>query len=116
VLGLLVLYVCAWLPGLLAHWLLARAIAPVPSGEAFALLVALCASWAVGMLSIIAPAGLGVREGVLYVFVQSWMTSPEALLFVTLSRLLAFLVEVILTLAAFALSVGNSRVQVASGR
>ena len=52
------------------------------------------------MLSVFTPAGLGVREGVLFLFVRGWMGSASAMLFVVLSRLLAFAVEVLLTLVA----------------
>jgi uncharacterized membrane protein YbhN (UPF0104 family) len=40
---------------------------------------------------------LGVREAVLYFFVNDWMKQADAVLFVTLSRLLMFGVEVFLT-------------------
>jgi len=52
------------------------------------------------MLSVFTPAGLGVREGLLFLFVRGWMGSASAMLFVVLSRLLAFAVEVVLTLVA----------------
>lgn len=60
-------------------------------------MVAVSASWALGFISIFAPAGLGVREAVLYFFVNSWMEQADLILFVTLSRLLMFGVEFFLT-------------------
>ncbi len=48
-------------------------------------------------MSIFAPAGLGVREAVLYFFVNNWMDQADVILFVTLSRLLMFSVELFLT-------------------
>jgi uncharacterized membrane protein YbhN (UPF0104 family) len=98
--ALLGLYVANWTLAMMAHWALARAIAPVPSGQLFPLLVALCVSWGVGTLSFVAPAGLGVREGVLLLFVRNWMGTTDALLFVTLSRVCAFGVELLLTAVA----------------
>lgn len=95
-------YVGAWLVYGLAHWMLARAIGPFPSGKALPLLVALATSWALGVLSLLAPGGLGVREGALFLFARGSMGTSTALLFVTLSRLLLFLVEVLLTVAAWA--------------
>jgi hypothetical protein len=85
-----------------AHWMLARAIAPFAVRQAVPLLVALAASWTLGVVSLFAPAGLGVREGVLFLFARGPMGAPMALLFVTLSRLVMFAVEVLLTLGALA--------------
>jgi uncharacterized membrane protein YbhN (UPF0104 family) len=59
--------------------------------------VAVPASWAIGFVSVFAPAGLGVREAVLYFFVNNRMDQGDLILFVTLSRLLMFGVEVFLT-------------------
>jgi uncharacterized membrane protein YbhN (UPF0104 family) len=60
-------------------------------------MAAVSASWALGFVSIFAPAGLGIREAVLYFFVNNWMDHADVVLFVTLSRLLMFGVEVFLT-------------------
>jgi len=95
-------YVGAWFLSTAAHWMLARAIGPFPVAHWFPLLLALSASWVIGMLSVFAPAGLGVREGALFIFVAGLMGAPEAILFVTLSRLIIFAVEVVFTIAAFA--------------
>jgi hypothetical protein len=88
----------------LAHWSLAHAIAPLPAGQLFSLMVALSTSWAVGMLTFFAPAGLGVREGVLFLFARGWMGTSNALLFVTLSRLCSLLAEALLTLTGAVMS------------
>lgn len=114
VVALLGLYLATWLLVVMAHWALAHAIAPPPTAQLFPLLVALCVSWGVGTLSFMAPAGLGVREGVLFLFVQNWMGAGEALLFVTLSRLSAFVVEVALTVVAWTLAIPSSRSREAS--
>jgi hypothetical protein len=103
------LYCGVWLLAMSAHWALALAIMPLPPGRLFSLLVALCVSWAVGMLSFIAPAGLGVREGVLFLFAQVWMGPAGALLFVTLSRLSSFAVEVALTAVAATMALARRR-------
>jgi glycosyltransferase 2 family protein len=91
------LYTLAWCIFGLSHWCLAQGLAPrtIPP---FSFVMTACAlSWVVGFLSFIAPAGLGVREGVLYFLMQPWLGEIPAILFVTLSRLLMFGVEVILT-------------------
>jgi glycosyltransferase 2 family protein len=99
--GLFAGYFCGWILYAAAHWLLARALGQFPAQEAVSLLVALAASWTLGALSVFAPAGLGVREGLLFLFARGPMGAPTALLFVTLSRLLLFAVEVVLTLMAW---------------
>ncbi len=93
-------YLCSWCLSLAAHWSLARAVSPLPYGQVLPLLVALCVSWGVGALSIFAPGGIGVREGVLFLFARGWMGESSALLFVGLSRLCAFVVEVAFTAVA----------------
>ena len=45
-------------------------------------MVAVSTSWALGFVSVFAPAGLGVREAVLYFFVNNWMEQTDAILFV----------------------------------
>jgi hypothetical protein len=47
-----------------------------------------------------------VREGVLFLFARGPMGAPMALLFVTLSRLVMFVVEALLTLGALAVTAG----------
>jgi len=101
--GILVLigfYAATWMISTLAHWCLARAIGPLPSGHVLSLLVALCVAWGVGIMSIIAPAGLGVREGILFLFARDWLGNASALVFVSLSRVLAVTIEVCLTAVA----------------
>jgi hypothetical protein len=100
--GLFLGYLGGWLMYGAAHWMLARALGPFPASQSVPLLVSLAASWTLGVLSLFAPGGLGVREGILFLFARGPMGAPSALLFVTLSRLLMFLVEVLLTVSALA--------------
>ncbi len=102
--ALFLLYGASWLTYGLSHWLLANAITPLPPSAFLPLAVALAVSWGVGFVSIIAPAGLGIREGVLYLFVAGSLPEGQAILFVTLSRLLGFGVELVLTVSWSALS------------
>ncbi len=89
-------YSATWLIAGASHWSLANALAPTPAELFPSLVIAVAVSWGFGVISIIAPAGLGVREGVLFIFVRGWMSQGDALLFVTLSRLLMFATEVLL--------------------
>jgi glycosyltransferase 2 family protein len=93
-------YSGSWLLYSAAHWMVASAVAPIPPNQFFPLLIALAASWSLGVVSVFAPAGLGVREGLLFVFARGLMGAPAGLLFVTLSRLVIFGVEMLMTLAA----------------
>ncbi len=98
-LGLLGLASAVWLIPMAAHWFLANSFTRLPLAALPALLVAVAVSWAAGVISVVAPAGIGVREGVLYLFASNWFDQADALLFVTLSRLTLLAVEVLLTAA-----------------
>jgi glycosyltransferase 2 family protein len=91
------LYLLFWFVFGIAHWCLANALSVYSVLNLPPLMVAVSASWAVGFISIFAPAGLGVREAVLYFFVNNWMEQADIILFVTLSRLLIFGVEFVLS-------------------
>lgn len=95
----LLLYSLVWVVSGMAHWCLANSLATYSLSKLPELIVAVSASWALGFVSFFAPAGLGIREGVLFFFVSKWMDQPNAILFVTLSRLLMFGVEVLLTVS-----------------
>lgn len=92
------LYLVVWSVSGVAHWCLANALGVYSISNLPKLTVAVSASWALGFISIFAPAGLGVREAVLYFFVKDWMQQAEVILFITLSRLLMFGAEVFLTI------------------
>jgi hypothetical protein len=91
------LFLLVWLFSGVAHWCLANALNDYSGSHLPQLIVAVSASWGLGFISIFAPAGLGVREAVLYFFVNNWMAQADVILFVTVSRLLMFGVEVFLT-------------------
>lgn len=107
VIALFALYVVSWLSYGLSHWFLAKAVVPTHLSDLLPLSVALAVSWGLGFISLIAPAGLGVREGVLYLFILGWMTEGQALLFVTLSRILSFAVELSITVLWWILHLAN---------
>jgi glycosyltransferase 2 family protein len=90
-----------WLAMAVGHWCLANALSSQPMSLLFPLVVAVAASWILGVMSVFAPAGLGVREAALYFFISPWMYHEDAVLLATLSRLLLFGVEVFLTLGCW---------------
>lgn len=89
----LALFGMGWLLSGIAHLALFRAVSPLAVPPLPSLIVAVAVSWGVGLLSVFTPAGLGVREGVLLIFAGKWMSPGEAVVFVTLSRLLSLSVE-----------------------
>lgn len=91
------LYLLLWFVSGVAHWCLANALSFYSVSQLPQLMVAVSASWALGFVSIFAPAGLGVREAVLYFFVNNWMEQADIILFITLSRVIMFGVEGFLT-------------------
>lgn len=97
--ALLVLYSAGWGVSALSHWALARAIEPLPFRAVVPLGTALAISWGVGALSLFAPAGLGVKDGVLYLSVRGLLGDRNALVFAALSRLLSVTVEAAITAA-----------------
>jgi len=103
------IYGSAWLITGAANWCLIRSMGPVAPALFLPLTAALALAWAGGVVSLVAPAGLGVREGALYVLVTPWLGPADALLFVTLSRLLMFMSAVLLTAGWGAASVVGGR-------
>jgi len=90
-------YTGGWAISAVAHWALAQAIQPLPLEAVIPLGMALAISWGVGALSVFAPAGLGVRDGVLYLSVRGLLGDQNALIFAALSRTLSVAVEVVIT-------------------
>ncbi len=52
-------------------------------------------SWLIGYVSFITPSGLGVREAVMVVLLQSYFSTSEAILIAVVSRVFMVLVEVV---------------------
>ena len=88
------LFVAAHLSAGLSVWALAAAVGsptdPVP------LIGGAVTSWVIGYLSVLTPSGLGVREGLLIVFLAPLIGAPSALLVSVLSRAMLMLAEAVL--------------------
>jgi len=95
--ALLLLYSLGWGISALSHWALARSIVPLPLGAAVPLGTALAISWGVGALSLFAPAGLGVKDGILFLSVRGILGERNALVFAALSRALSVGLEAAIT-------------------
>jgi glycosyltransferase 2 family protein len=97
--GLLGFYALSWLVGGAAFLYLVRAVGGTPGIETVAFLGGTAAVGAiVAVLSVIAPSGLGVREGAMYGLVLAVASSGVALGAVVLNRIAITLVEALLLL------------------
>jgi hypothetical protein len=98
--GLLGFYAVSWVLGGAAFLYLVRAVGGTPGIETVVYLGGTAAVGAiVAVLSIIAPSGLGVREGAMYGLVLAVTTSGVALGAVVLNRIVITVVEALLLLA-----------------
>lgn len=84
--------VVAWVGYGLALWLLARGLTevPLPIGLAIG---AFAASYLIGFLALVAPAGLGVRESVFILMLDHAVGTPAAVALAVASRLLLTVTE-----------------------
>ncbi len=98
------LFVAAWLAAGVHAWVLARAIGgdEIPSGPLlFASLCGFALASSLAMFSVVLPAGLGVREGLLVLLLTPLMPGPAAAAVVVLSRFLVTVVDVVFALAGW---------------
>jgi uncharacterized membrane protein YbhN (UPF0104 family) len=86
--------VLAWVAYGLAVWLLAQALVPEASFPLVTTIGAFAASYIVGFLVLLAPGGLGVREGVFVLVLQGVVGLAPATAIAVASRLLFTLTEV----------------------
>jgi len=84
--------IVAWVGYGVSLWLLARGLTAVPLPLSLAI-GAFAASYLMGFLALIAPAGLGVREGVFILMLDRTMGTPAAVALAVASRLLLTLTE-----------------------
>ena len=99
-LGLLGFYAVSWVVGGAAFLFLVRAVGGTAGAEAIVFLGGTAAVGAiVAVLSVIAPSGLGVREGAMYALVLAVASSGVALGAVVLNRIAITVVEALLLVA-----------------
>lgn len=67
-------------------WFLVRGIAPEP--DAAAVVGAFALAWVVGLVVVIAPAGVGAREGALVLLLAGVLDVPDALVVALVSRVI----------------------------
>jgi uncharacterized membrane protein YbhN (UPF0104 family) len=81
-----------------AFWLTANAVTDVAGGDWYRMTAAYTVAGVVGMFAFFAPGGLGVREGLLLLLLESVIEGPQLALTVILIRLNLTFCEVILAL------------------
>lgn len=101
-------YLCAWLfIGTSAYFLTKGVGLTASFDELFVLLASTAFSWIVGYLAVIAPGGLGVREGVMLLMLRNVVNPQLALIYPLVSRLLYLVTEALLALLGLWLGVRN---------
>jgi hypothetical protein len=89
----LALAVSAWLCYGVGAWLLANALTPVPYDKLTLFVAVAPLSWLAGMLAIVTPGGIGVREASMVIGLSQAVPEPIAISVAVLARLLWVIVE-----------------------
>ncbi|KPK64382.1 hypothetical protein AMJ83_02920 [candidate division WOR_3 bacterium SM23_42] len=92
-----------WIAQIIGFYLLISAIFPVPLFSVFRIASAYALAWMSGSVAIFAPAGLGVREGIMTLLLSSILPTPLAIaisfiarIWVTIFELMIFFVGLII--------------------
>lgn len=96
-------YSLAWFSFGLAFTIFIKAFTPASLGIYPGLTGAFAFSFNIGFLALFAPGGIGVREGVLVLLLESYFPAPVAILISILSRLWISVVELLCFLIALPL-------------
>lgn len=100
----------------LTLWLILQSVTPVPLRWLPVCICGIAVAGGAGMLALFAPAGLGVREGVLLVILDRLVDPSHAAVAVLLSRLLQTLAEILMAAIGAALLRLLSRTRNPDGR
>ncbi len=95
---LTLLYGLAWVIYGIGFFLLIRSFYPVNLGNLVDLIGAFAISWNLGFVALFAPAGLGIREGILTLLLSLYFPRPVAIIISLLSRIWITVAEVIFAL------------------
>lgn len=90
------LYVAAWPLTGISFWLVGRALISAPLRDMAVYIGAFAVAWAVGVVAVYAPGGLGVREAVLVAILRGRIGSADALVVAAASRAVFAFVDVAL--------------------
>ena len=98
---LVVIYISLWACVGIGFFLFVKSIYPIQTVQLPIILCIYPFAWSIGFLSLITPGGLGVREGILSLFLTTFLPSVTATLIALLSRLWIINTEVILAAIAW---------------
>lgn len=99
-----------------SFWLVARTVAPIAGGDWYLFMASLQVAGIVGFFAFFAPAGIGVREGLLLVLLHGAIPDPALALAVVLLRINQILVEISLALLGWALWSWSPRILPSASR
>ena len=98
-----VIYIVAWIVFGISLWSAARSISILPIQALPLTASAYAIAYLIGLLILVAPNGLGIREGVLVLLLGAVLTGSQAVLVSILSRLMILVGDLIATGTAFLL-------------
>ena len=84
-----------WIAQIIGFFLLIRAIFPISITNIFTVSAAYTLSWIVGFAVVIAPGGLGVREGMMSLLLSSILPTPLAIAISFIARIWITVFEVV---------------------
>ena len=93
---LIVIYLLLWACIGVSFFLFIKSIYPIRIGQLPIISSIYPFAWSIGFMSLITPGGLGVREGVLSIFLTMCLPPVTATLVALLSRLWVIIIEIIL--------------------
>lgn len=103
-----IIYVLSALLAAVSGYCLLRGVAlPVSSGDMLVLLSSINISWLVSHFAVIAPRGLGVREGTMLLMLNTVVAAETALLFPVLFRVMISVVDLLFVVFALCLGVSG---------
>jgi len=97
------IYLADWTLQGVGSFVLLNSFYPLPASKLPVVLGGYAVSWMVGFLALVAPAGLGIREGIFTLILKIVMPGPVAIIFTLLTRVWMTLSEAVVALACLPL-------------
>lgn len=101
-LKLSVFFLGLWVAQIIGYYFLINSIMPIPFYQIFSLAAAYTLSWMAGFIVVIAPGGLGVREGMMSILLSPILPAPLAIaisfiarVWITVFEIMTFFIGVI---------------------
>ena len=109
-LQLIVIHLLLWACASVSFFLFIKSIYPIPIVQLPIISSIYPFAWSIGFMSLITPSGLGVREGVLSVFLTTCLPPVTATLVALLSRLWVISVDILLAGVAWGCYIRQKRI------